>query len=185
MMLILHALRRLLFGDRAALKKLACRYSFNYGASLAQLSNEVANIPKLLRCAMYNFSNKTCDVSRSTLPAFMLRQSVLALLLLFINFCWCGLKLRWFHALNMTLLHVHAWISLESTFLRSTPDFSAHSFLKTYLFRAKWGTEGTSPWEFYNCRHVRSACTVRGVSDLQSQPAHLYLYLTIIRRRRS
>ena len=54
MMLILHALRRLLFGDRAALKKLACRYSFNYGASLAQLSNEVANIPKLLRCAMYN-----------------------------------------------------------------------------------------------------------------------------------
>ena len=70
--------------------KLACRCSFNYGASLAQLSNEVANIPKLLRCAMYNFSNKTCDVSRSTRPAFMLRQSVLALLLLFINFCWCG-----------------------------------------------------------------------------------------------
>ena len=121
-----------------------------------------------VQCTTY-FSNKTfCDVSRSTLPAFMLRQSVLALLLLFINFCWCGLKLRWFHALNMTLLHVHAWISLESTFLRSTPDFSAHSFLKTYLFRAKWGTEGTSPWEFYNCRHVRSACTVRGVSDLQS-----------------
>ena len=94
-----------------------------------------------VQCTTY-FSNKTfCDVSRSTLPAFMLRQSVLALLLLFINFCWCGLKLRWFHALNMTLLHVHAWISLESTFLRSTPDFSAHSFLKTYLFRAKWGAE--------------------------------------------
>ena len=54
MILVFHALRRLLFGDRAALKKLACRYSFNYGASLAQLSNEVANIPKLLRCAMYN-----------------------------------------------------------------------------------------------------------------------------------
>ena len=70
-MLILHALRRLLFGDRAALKKLACRYSFNYGASLAQLSNEVANIPKLLRFAMYNFSNKTCcDVSQSTRPHF-------------------------------------------------------------------------------------------------------------------
>ena len=70
MILVLHALRRLLFGDRSALKKLACRCSFNYGASLAQLSNEVANIPKLLRCAMYNFSNKTCDVSRSTRPAF-------------------------------------------------------------------------------------------------------------------
>ena len=35
----------------------------------------------------------------------------------------------------------------SSTFLRSPPDFSAHSFLKIYLFRAKWGT---SPWEVYN-----------------------------------
>ena len=38
----------------------------------------------------------------------------------------------------------------SSTFLRSPRDFSAHSFLKTYLFRAKWDAEGTSPWEVYN-----------------------------------
>ena len=38
----------------------------------------------------------------------------------------------------------------SSTFLRSPPDFSAHSFLKTYLFRAKWDAEGTPPWEVYN-----------------------------------
>ena len=90
MILILHALRRLVVGDRAPLKNLECRCSFNHGASLAKLSNEVANIPKLLRCAMYSFLNKTfCDVSQSRRPAFILRQSVLVLvlLLLFINVC--------------------------------------------------------------------------------------------------
>ena len=88
MILILHALRRLVVGDRAALKNLECQCSFNRGAFPAKLSNEVANIPKLLRCAMYNFSNKNfCDVSQSTSPAFILRQSVLVLLLLFKNFC--------------------------------------------------------------------------------------------------
>ena len=75
MILILHALRRLAVGDRAALKNL--EYNVD-GASLAKLSSEVANIPKLLRYAMYNFSNKTfCDVSQSTRSAFILRQSVL------------------------------------------------------------------------------------------------------------
>ena len=88
MILILHALRRLVVGDRAALKNLECRCSFNHGASPAKLSNEVANIPKLLRCAVNNFSSKNfCDVSQSTSPAFILRQSVLVLLLLFKNFC--------------------------------------------------------------------------------------------------
>ena len=74
----------------------------------------------------------------------------------------------WFSALNMT--HQLSW-DLPPTFLHiPSPKptcFEQNESWRHLALRGLW------------CRHFQSACTVRGVSDLQSRPAHVCLYTCI------